>query len=77
MDLTERLDAMELAIRKPSFRQSSGKANEVNYWIFDYPPEKELEVREFIIPYRLWRSSRNTSNHTALTRRMKSIWRIY
>ena len=48
MDLTERLDAMEAAIRKPSFRKSSGKANEVNYWIFDYPPEKELEVRERI-----------------------------
>ena len=48
MDLTERLDAMESAIKKPSFRQSSGKANEVNYWIFDYPPEKELEVRERI-----------------------------
>lgn len=48
MDFSERLDAMEAAIRKPSFRQSSGKANEVNYWIFDYPPEKELEVRERI-----------------------------
>ena len=48
MDLTERLDAMEAAIRKPSFRQSSGKANEVNYWIFDYPPERELDVRERI-----------------------------
>ena len=48
MDLTARLDAMEAAIKKPSFRQSSGKANEVNYWIFDYPPEKELEVRERI-----------------------------
>ena len=48
MDLTARLDAMEAAIKKPSFRQSSGKANEVNYWIFDYPPDKELEVRERI-----------------------------
>ena len=48
MDLTARLDAMEAAIKKPSFRQSSGNANEVNYWIFDYPPEKELEVRERI-----------------------------
>ena len=48
MDLTARLDAMEAAIKKPSFRQSSGKANEVNYWIVDYPPEKELEVRERI-----------------------------
>ncbi len=47
-DLNERLDQMEDAIRKPSFRQSSGRANEVNYWIFDYPPENELEVRERI-----------------------------
>ena len=47
-DLTTRLDEMETAIRKPSFRQSSGRANEVNYWVFDYPPERELEVRERI-----------------------------
>ena len=47
-DLIERLDEMEAAIRKPSFRQSSGRANEVNYWVFDYPPERELEVRERI-----------------------------
>lgn len=45
-DLNERLDKMEDAIRKPSFRQSCGRANEVNYWIFDYPPDRELEVRE-------------------------------
>ena len=47
-DLSIRLDEMEAAIRKPSFRQSSGRANEVNYWVFDYPPERELEVRERI-----------------------------
>ena len=47
-DLSERLDKMEIAIKKPSFRQSLGRANEVNYWIFDYPPEGELEVRERI-----------------------------
>ena len=47
-DLTARLDEMETAIRKPSFRQSIGRANEVNYWVFDYPPERELEVRERI-----------------------------
>ncbi len=46
--LSERLDEMEAAIRKPSFRSSTGRANEVNYWIFDYPPERELEVRERI-----------------------------
>lgn len=47
-DLNERLDAMEREIRKPKFRESTGRANEVNYWVFDYPPEKELEVRERI-----------------------------
>lgn len=47
-DIMERLDKMEEAIKKPSFRQSSGRANEVNYWVFDYPPEYELEVRERI-----------------------------
>lgn len=47
-DLNARLDEMEIAIKKPSFRLSSGRANEVNHWVFDYPPEKELEVRERI-----------------------------
>ena len=46
--LEKRLDQMESIIRKPSFRQNKGKANEVSYWVFDYPPEKELEVRERI-----------------------------
>ena len=48
VDLRTRLDEMEIAIKKPAFRQNSGRANEVNYWVFDYPPEKELEVRERI-----------------------------
>ncbi len=47
-DLTQRLDQMEEQIKKPSFRDNVGRANEVNYWIFDYPPEYELEVRERI-----------------------------
>lgn len=47
-NLVERLDEMELEIKKDRFRKSFGRANEVNYWIFDYPPEKELEVRERI-----------------------------
>lgn len=46
--IEERLDAMEAEIRKPSFRQNMGRANEVNYWVFDYPAEQELIVRERI-----------------------------
>ena len=37
--LSDRLDEMEAAIRKTSFRKGTGRANEVNYWVFDYPPE--------------------------------------
>ena len=44
-DLEERLDQLEAEIKKPSLRQNKGKANEVNYWVFDYPPERELDVR--------------------------------
>ncbi len=47
-DLSERLDEMEEKIKNPALRESSGRANEVNYWVFDYPPERELEVRERI-----------------------------
>lgn len=46
--LEKRLDQLEAIIKKPSFRQNRGKANEVNYWVFDYPAEQELEVRERI-----------------------------
>lgn len=42
----ERLDMVEIMIKKPSFRQNKGLGNEVGYYIFDYPPEKEMLVRE-------------------------------
>ena len=42
----ERLDEVEVMIKKPSFRQNKGLGNEVGYYIFDYPPEKEMQVRE-------------------------------
>ena len=46
--LEVRLDKMEAAIRKLTFRENSGRANEVNYWVFDYESARELEVRERI-----------------------------
>ena len=44
--LEERLDKAEAMIKKPSFRKNKGLGNEVGYYIFDYPPEQELLVRE-------------------------------
>lgn len=46
--IEERLDEMEKRIKKSSFRQTKGKANEVNYWVFDYAPKYEMIVRERI-----------------------------
>ena len=46
--LEERLDTAERMIKAESFRQNKGLGNEVGYYIFDYPAEKELIVRERI-----------------------------
>ena len=46
--LEERLDLLKTAIEQPNLRKSSGKANEVNYWVFDYDPSDELKVRSYI-----------------------------
>lgn len=48
VSLEERLDAAERMIKTPSFRQNKGLGNEVGYYVFDYPAEKELVVRERI-----------------------------
>ena len=46
--LNERFDEAEKIIKKPSFRENKGLGNEVGYYIFDYPPEEEMYVRERI-----------------------------
>lgn len=46
--LEERLNKAEELIKRPSFRQNKGLGNEVGYYIFDYPAEHELLVRERI-----------------------------
>lgn len=48
MTLEERLNKAEEMIKKSSFRQNKGLGNEVGYYIFDYPAEQELFVRERI-----------------------------
>lgn len=48
MTLDEQFDRAEAIIKKPSFRENKGLGNEVGYYIFDYPAEQELLVRERI-----------------------------
>lgn len=57
--LEERLDAAERMIKAASFRENKGLGNEVGYYVFDYPPDKELIVRERI-GYMKAKNSRGT-----------------
>ena len=47
-ELAKRLDIAEKKVKEPSFRQNKGLGNEVGYYVFDYPAEKELQVRQRI-----------------------------
>lgn len=46
--LDERLAQAESIIKKPAFRQNKGLGNEVGYYIFDYPPQQEMAVRQWV-----------------------------
>lgn len=43
-----RLDQILPMIQDPRFRESRGLSNEIAFFIFDYPPEDELIVREHV-----------------------------
>lgn len=47
-NLNDRLDSAENKIKEPKFRENRGLGNEVGYYIFDYPAEDEMYVRERI-----------------------------
>jgi len=46
--IDERLNRIESIIKKDSFRKNKGLGNEVGYYIFDYDPQNELKVREYV-----------------------------
>jgi hypothetical protein len=46
--LQERLDLIKPKILSPRFLSGKGLGNEINFWIFDYDPRDELEVRSHI-----------------------------
>ena len=46
--LKERLNKIIPRIISADFLDSTSLSNEIAFYIFDYPPEKELEIREHI-----------------------------
>ena len=46
--LTERLNAILPKITSPDFLSGQGIGNEIPFYVFDYPPEDELRIREHL-----------------------------
>jgi hypothetical protein len=46
--LDERLNQIIPKITSREFLDSKGLGNEIGFWIFDYPPEREMDVRNFL-----------------------------
>lgn len=44
----ERLNRILPKITSEDFLQSRGLGNEIGFWVFDYPPEREMEMRDFL-----------------------------
>jgi len=44
----ERLNQILPKISSDDFLNSTGLGNEIGFWIFDYPPEREMELRDFL-----------------------------
>ena len=47
LSLDERLNQILPRLTSRDFLDSKGLGNEIGFWIFDYPPEREMEVRGF------------------------------
>lgn len=48
LTLDERLNQILPRITSRDFLDSKGLGNEIGFWIFDYPPEREMDVRGFV-----------------------------
>lgn len=48
LTLDERLNQIIPRISSRDFLDSKGLGNEIGFWIFDYPPDREMDVRDFL-----------------------------
>ena len=49
MKIEERIDKLNGKLQEPRFLKMKGLGNEIPFYIFDYPAEKELLIRETVI----------------------------
>ncbi|GJI89009.1 DUF1788 domain-containing protein [Duganella hordei] len=48
LSFDERLNQILPRVTSRDFLDSKGLGNEIGFWIFDYPPDRELELRGFL-----------------------------
>ena len=48
LSLEERLNQILPRVTSRDFLDSKGLGNEIGFWIFDYPPDREMDVRGFL-----------------------------
>ena len=48
LSFDERLNQILPRITSRDFLDSKGLGNEIGFWIFDYPPDRELDLRSFV-----------------------------
>ena len=44
----DRLNQIIPKLTSPEFLKNQGLGNEIGFWIFDYPPEREMDMRNFL-----------------------------
>ena len=44
----DRLNKIIPKLTSPEFLKNQGLGNEIGFWIFDYPPEREMDMRSFL-----------------------------
>ena len=47
-DLTARLNRIIPKLQDPAFLANEGIGNEIGFYIFDYPPDQEMAVRDAV-----------------------------
>lgn len=48
LSLDERLNQILPRVTSRDFLDSNGLGNEIGFWIFDYSPDREMDVRDFV-----------------------------
>lgn len=48
LSLDERLNQILPRVTSRDFLDSKGLGNEIGFWVFDYPPDREMDVRDFV-----------------------------